>query len=258
MWKIRKSSLTQIGTCFTLILGIVLVVISAFYVSSFLAIFGVGLFFWGAFLLYLKPTKYVPLTLLNASTFSPTSNIERILAETNLTEKGRYLPPKYFKDLESSIVFIPKQHGQSMPTPEEVKEEKLFFSNRAAVLITPPGLALSKLFEKELGTTFNTTDLYFVQRALPKLLVEDMELAETADLQIQNDTVTLELSGSILFETCRETRKLPRTHAQVGCLISSAVACVLAKATGKIVTIQKDEQSSDGKTTRIEYHLEGE
>ena len=39
---------------------------SAFYASSILAFIGLGLTFWGALLLYITPTKYVKLELLNA------------------------------------------------------------------------------------------------------------------------------------------------------------------------------------------------
>lgn len=85
-----------------------------------------------------------------------------------------------------------------------------------------------------------------------------MQLTQSADLKMQNDTVTLELTGNVFREICQETRNLPRTHRQIGCLLSSAVACVLAKASGKVVTIQKDEQSDDGKTTRIEYLMEAQ
>jgi hypothetical protein len=258
MQKTRKNKLSQLAVFSALILGIALVAISAVYASSFIAILGVAIVFWSALLLYIKPVKHVPLALLNASVISSTSNIERILSEANLTEKGRYLPPRYLKNFESSIIFIPEQPEQSMPKLEEVTEEKLLSPNRTVVFLTPPGLALSQLFEKQLGTSFTKNDLKFVQQKFSELIVERMEIAKTASLQIQNGRVTIELTGNVLSEICQETRNMPRTHAQVGCLLSSAIACVLAKATGKAVTIQKDEQSSDGKTTRIEYQIIGE
>ena len=39
----------------------------------------------------------------------------------------------------------------------------------------------------------------------------------------------------------------------VGCPLCSALACALAKATGKPVTIENEEQ--DGKTTKIQYRI---
>jgi hypothetical protein len=258
MQKSRKKRLAQILTGCLVGLGVLLVVISIFYTSSFLAILGTSIIFWGAILVYITPTKHVPLALLNVATISPTTNIERILAEANLTEQGLYLPPRFIQDPESSIVFIPEHPGQPLPKLEDIEEEKLFPNRRNSVFITPPGLALSKLFEKEIKISFTKVDLNFVQQKLSKLLVKDMELVDTAELQIQNDIITIVLTGNVLNEICQETKKLTKTHKQVGCLLSSAIACVLAKASGKVITIYEDEQSPDGKTTRIKYKIIGE
>ena len=157
------------------------------------------------------------------------------------------------RDFESSIVFIPEQSGKP-----SLSEEKLLSQSRNALLITPPGLGLSKLFEKKLGISFTKNDLSFVQQKLPTLLVEDLKLAKNASLQIRNDTIIIELFDSVFKEICKEASNFPRAHKQVGCLFSSAVACVLAKSSGKMVTIQKDEQSSDGTISRIEYQIMGE
>jgi hypothetical protein len=229
-------------------------VTSAFYASSFLAILGVALTFWGAILLYITPTKHVPLDLLNAAAEANATNIERILTEYNLTQKGIYLPPKNLQNSESSLVFIPETLKTPLPTPKESNEKQLT-NEKTGAFVTPPGSALSRLFEEELGFSFTKTDLNQIQNKLPKLLVEDMELAENAEIQIQNNTVTLEITGSILDEICRQTDSQPKTHMQVGCLLSSAIACALAKATGKPVTIQKETRNQETKTTRIEYQI---
>lgn len=255
MVKSARLNVTKAATFFMLVLGVLLVVISAFYVSSFLEILGVAIVIWGLILLFITPSKHVPLTLLNAVAASANSNVERVLAQTNFAGKGRYLPPTYLRDFESSIIFIPENSKQCLPRPEEVVEEKMFAESENLMFLTPPGLALSKLFEKEVGTSFVKTDLAFVERKLPKVLVEDMELAEGAEVQVQGDKVSVELSNSVLSQICEETRSLPSTHSQVGCLLSSAVACVLAKASGKVVTIQSEELTDDG-VTRIEYLLE--
>jgi hydroxymethylpyrimidine/phosphomethylpyrimidine kinase len=74
-------------------------------------------------------------------------------------------------------------------------------------------------------------------------------------MQIQGKTVTLEITSSILDEICRQTDSQPRTHKQVGCLLSSAIACALAKASGKPVTIQNETRNQETKTTQIEYQI---
>jgi hypothetical protein len=237
-----------------LLLGIGIVAVSAFYASSFLAILGVAITFWGAILLYVTPSKHVPLKLLNTSAEAAAANIERLISEVNLSERGVYLPPKNLRNIESSLVFIPETLKTPLPTPEETNE-KLLANEKTGAFVTPPGSALSRLFEGELGFSFTKTDLKQIQNKLPKLLVEDLELAENAEIQIQGNIVTLEITGSILNEICEQTDSQPKTHKQVGCLLSSAIACALAKATGKPVTIQNETRNQETKTTRIEYEI---
>jgi hypothetical protein len=241
------------------IAGILFIAVSIFYASSFFAILGTALLSWGVLLIYVTPTKHVPLTLLEGMILSSSSNIERILINCNLYEKGKYLPPRYLKDIESSLVFVPAYSKQPLPKPEEVIEEKLLLEDRKLIFVTPPGFGLCKLFEKVIKVSFSKKDLDFVEKRLPRLLVEDMELAERVELKKQNDSITLKIKGNLFGEICNnEITKFPRTHNQVGCIVSSAIACVLAKASGQIVTIQNDSQCDDGKTSMIEFHLESE
>ena len=62
-----------------ILLGFILIAISAFYISSFLAILGTAIIFWGTILVYVTPSKYVPLTLVNASAEVVSANIERLI-----------------------------------------------------------------------------------------------------------------------------------------------------------------------------------
>jgi len=236
------------------ILGLVLVIISMFYVSSFLAILGVAFFFWGGILLYITPTKQVPIAMFYAEAEVTTSNIERIINESGMSLTGIYLPPRNLKNADSSLIFIPKKAKIALPSPEEITD-RLIVNQKDGVLIVPPGAALCRLFENELNMFFTKLDLKQLQVELPKLLVKDMGLAENAEIQIQGSTVILEISGGILVEICRQTDSQPRTHKQVGCLLSSTIACALAKATGKPIKIQNENRNQVTKTIRVEYQI---
>jgi hypothetical protein len=254
MARPKRTIFSQITVFTMFLLGIGIVAVSAFYASSFLAVLGMAIIFWGAILIYVTPSKQVPLTLLNVSAEAAVANIERLILELNLSEKGVYLPPKNLKNIEYSLVFIPETSRTSLPTSEEVTE-KLFTKGKTSVFVIPPGSALSRLFEEELGFPFTKTDLNQIRHKLPKLLVEDLELAENAEIHIQGNTVTMEITGSILDQICRQTDFQPKTHNQVGCLLSSAIACVLAKASGKPVTIQRETHNQETKTIQIEYQI---
>ena len=154
LFKQKRTTLNQTAAISIIILGLVLVIISMFYASSFLAILGVALFFWGAIFLYITPTKHVPWTLLNASAETAATNIERLISELNLTEKGVYLPPKNLKNIESSLIFIPETIKTPLPTPEETNE-KLLTNEKTGAFITPPGSSLSCLFSSFLHSFLN-------------------------------------------------------------------------------------------------------
>ena len=250
-----RKGINRIAVFAMLALGVGLTVTSGIYVSSFLAILGVAIIFWGTILLYITPTKHAPLTLLNASALSNTSNIERILSEHNVAQKGVYLPPQNLIPLESSLIFVPEKPNQPLPKRENTIDQKLTANNQKGIFITPPGFALSKIFEQELGISFTKTDLTYIREKLPKLLIETMELAENVEIQTQNNTIILQIVNNIFSGVCQETRKFPRTHETVGCLLPSAIACALAKATGKPIVIANEKQSQDNKTTVIEYQI---
>lgn len=237
-----------------LALGIALTVISAIFVSSFLAILGVTIVFFGVILLYVAPSKHIPLELMNNLTESYVNNTERILNEFNPACKGVYLPPKNLQNIESSLVFVPKTAEAKLPLKEDVNQ-KLLTEQKNGILITPSGFSLSQLYEKTIGTSFTKKDLKYVQSNLPRILIEDLELVETAAFQTQNDKVVLEITGSILDMICEQTRKQPLTHETLGCLFSSSIACVLAKASGQPVVIENEEKSKNDNTTRIEYQI---
>lgn len=251
--RARRFNSRRIVPYAMLLLGLVSLAGSAFYSSYVLAFVGLGLAFWGGLLLFLTPTKYVKLELLNAAASSSLSNTERILSSNETVGKGIYLPPKHLADYQSSLVFIPRKLNEPLPKPEETSQEKLHSKNPGGLLLTPPGLALSTLFEQKLGKSFAETNLNDVQKQLPRLF-EDLEITKSLNIRAEDNTVTVELANHIFKDLCNETARLPRTHETVGCPLSSSIACALAKATGKPVTIEKEMQGTDG-STRIQYRL---
>ena len=120
--------------------------------------------------------------------------------------------------------------------------------------MTPPRLALSKLMERELETSFTRTDLKYVQERLPKLLIEDMEIAENVEVETEEKgTLNVTISKHIFQTLINDTPELQKTYRTMGSPLSSAIACALAKATGKPITIEKEERNRE-KTT-IQYRI---
>jgi hypothetical protein len=259
MLKIGKSKSNQ-DLSLVLLIGVALITGSAFIVisalnnSSFMAILGISISLWSVLLLFFTPTKHVFLSLLKASASASGSNIERSLLEFDLTEKGVYLPPQNLQNFESSLVFVPKKLGVALPTSNQTTD-KLFTEKKTGLFFTPPGLALSLMFENEIGLSFRKITLPQMQSVI-KSLFNNLKFAEDVQVQIQDRTIILEISGSIFNTLCTETNiSQPRTHTQVGCIISSAFACAFAKSSDKPITIQKDTLNPDTKILTIEYYM---
>jgi len=121
--------------------------------------------------------------------------------------------------------------------------------------ITPPGLGLTNLFEKELKTDFLTTDITYLQNNLPKLFIEDLELAENFEINTENSIIHVKITDSVYKNICKETRKLSKISNSIGCPLCSSIAIALTRATGKPITIEKTEISNDGKTIEAHYQI---
>jgi hypothetical protein len=195
--------------------------------------------------------KHVPLSLFNASADSVSGNIERVLIQLNLNEKGVYLPPKLLKDVEASLVFVPALPTSVLPTPED-NNEKLLCEVKNGVFLTPPGLELCKLFEQALGVSFTKVDLPYLQSALPKLMIDELEVAEALELRSISNIITVDVTGTLFLDQCQKTAIHIRTRTTNRCLLS-AHSFSLAKAVGEPLVVLREMKNFDTKSLRIQY-----
>lgn len=254
MGKPKRNSSKRVGYVLFL-LGLLALFLSIVYASSILAFIGLGLIFWGALLTYLRQEKYVKAALLDSTAISSIENLNKIIKELKYKGKGIHLPSEYFKDPKSGLVYIPKRKkGAKMPRVRETSE-KVFSQNTQGMFMTPPGLHLANYFENELGKDFAKADLKYLQSSLPKLFVEDLEIAEDLEIEIEDNTFRVKIVNSVYRDLCSKARKFSSICGSVGCPLCSAIACALARATGKPVVIAEDNSSEDCKTVDIQYMM---
>jgi len=235
--------------------GILALAGSMIFVASILAFIGLGLTFWGFLFLLLKQETYVKSTLLDSTATRSLENLDRILRELEFEGKGVYLPPKYLKDFKSGIVYVSKKKGNKVPPLEEKLEEKTFSSNPNGLFIVPPGLDLTNLFEKEMGTDFIRTDLQELQDILPSLFVENLEIAQDLEFNMEDNLVNVKITDSVYKNFCKQAQKLSNICNSIGCPLCSSIACALTRATGKPVVIEKSEYSENDKTINVQYRV---
>jgi hypothetical protein len=258
-----------------LLLGAVSLAASIVYNSPILAFIGLGLVFWGAVLFYIRPEEYTRKTLLEAALSPALTTLNQMIQELGYEGDATYLPPRYFTNPETTKVYISRIKRASLPTPEQTQVYEDQPVGRAArgLLITPPGVQLSKLLEKSLGTSFIRTDLKNLQQKLPKLFIQDLEIAGDLEIEMQNDlnkkkgddqasvtekkntTIHARITKPIYGNIFQETEKSPRSSAAIGCPIRSAIAVALTKTTGKPVRIVEYKSSEDGKIMEASYEI---
>jgi hypothetical protein len=258
-----------------LIIGILALATSIIYTSLILAFIGLGLVFWGAVLTYIQTEEYVKKSLLDATIQPSLTMLNQLIEELDYEGTAIYLPPKYFQQPETVKIYIPKNKTTRIPLPEEIQkyEKQIFTQNPRGLLLTPPGAELTKLFEETLETSFTKLNIEQMQNSLQKLLVEDFEIAENLEIQTETgktfqetdnqttipqtkqDTICIKITNTIYKNICMEAKNLPHVCQTTGCSLCSAIACAIAKATGKPVIIENTQLSKEGKTIEGTYRI---
>jgi len=253
MWKQKRSSFAII-TCAFLLSGVVALVTSVIYSSTVLAFVGLSLLFWGALVLFVRPTRYVKAIVLD-SILSSLAPIEQMLTDLNYQGKAIYLPPRYFNSIKGGAMFVPFERKLVIPPEEVVAKGKVFLENPKGICLIPPGLGLANLYEEELGKNFVKVDLNYLRSNLPKLLVEDLEIAEDLEISVESDVICVRIEKPLYIDVPEYAQKVPKSFNIIDHPLSSSIACALARAIGKPIFIEKKGFSNDRKTLEVYYHI---
>jgi hypothetical protein len=265
---------SQVLITVILILGAIALSASVVSTSTILAFIGLGLIFWGALFLYIKPEEYIKKVLLEAALSPSLTTLDQMLQELGYKGDTTYLPPKYFANPETTKVYRSKHKHRSLPTPEQVQlyENQPVARTTRGILLTPPGIQLSKLLEKSFGTSFIRTDLENLLQNLPKLFIEDLEIAESLELQVENGmtqrkenepslaqmkstTVHAKITKPVHGTTFKEGEEPPQMTSSIDCPVCSAIAIAITKSTGKPVRIVDTRSSEDGSILEASYEI---
>jgi hypothetical protein len=245
----KKLQFSQLVGYLLLGIGFVTLTASVLFTSSILAFAGLGLALWGMLAFFIQPGKLVQSDLMNATSQSSLKTIENMMVGMGYSEKGVYLPAGDAK----AVVFVPSEPFSMLPE-SSVIEGKTFIKDPQGMVVVPPGLALANLIEKKLGFTLKNCGVEDVVRALPKVLVEDLEIVRDVEIEVTGDRISFKLIDSIYADFCKEMRDTSR-RCGLGCPMCSALACILTIASGKPVLFDEDELSEDKRTTYSTYEL---
>jgi len=263
--SVRHIPSGKIGITF-MVPGTLSLIFSILNDSQILGFIGLGLTFWGALFFFVRPIRYVKSSLLESTAISSYSTIDRIVRDLKYTGKSYYIPPypkevylpEHLKGLKDLIVFISRarRSGAGMPAIEEMAKSKFLLENPKGICVAPPGLGLLTQFEKELRKEMTKLELNELCESLPQLILENFQLAKEIEMKTEKNQVHLRIIDSIYKNLYSREKNLKSVHF-LGCPLVSAIACAIAKATGKIVTLHRDSISLDGQTIEVWYRFTG-
>ena len=251
----------RIGAVFA-ISGILSLAISVIYGSSILAFIGLGLVFWSVLFLLLRPVKYVEGVLLSSAAISEYLTIDRIIRDLKCEGQGYFIPPypkhtpipEHLKALKDQVVFIPAEKDFNMPSIEEIVERRFLLKKTKGILVSPPGIGLLEQAQKQSRLDFSKMDPGQICDVLSRYTTENFSLAKTMEIKRSEDEVALKMSDFLYLSFYRPEENIASV-SRLGCPIVSALACALAGATGRIVTIDKQVLAPDGLTLEVLYRL---
>ena len=140
---------------------------------------------------------------------------------------------------------------------EEIAKKQFLAKNPKGICITPPGFGLVSLFENELKRSFTELHKESFYDSLQTVIMNNLELASNFEIESENELIHVKITHSVYKDLYSKELLLKSVHT-IGCPLASAVACALAKITGKSVTINKSHVSPDLETVEVWYQtLEG-
>jgi hypothetical protein len=236
----------------SLAIGALVLVASVFYNWQALAFIGLSLVFLGAIFTLARPGKFVDSALLDSTANSVYSTLDRMINDLRYNGHGYYIPtypkdaylPDYFKNLKESVVFISDENLTGLPAVEELATGKFLSERDRGVFITSPGSGILNQIEHQLNIDFTTVPMAELCSLLPRCMTEFFNLAKEMDLEILNEsTVRLNVIG-VLYESLYASDNVLKSVSLLGCPVVSAVACALAKSSGKTVVIREQKFST--------------
>ena len=241
-----------------IVLGGLLTLLSIVLASSVVALLGLGFVFWGSLLTYVTPRRFVKASVFSATALSLMLALDRMLEKYKNGGKAVYLPPRYFRDVDTTFVLIGSFDTSMFPNPDQLRgnePEASFLPNRLdqGFLFTPPGAELLKTFEDALGTSFTKVGIHYVEEHVPRLLVDDLDLARRVEFDSEKDRVNVSIENPAYRDMYRA--EISDVIRLLGCPVASSIACALAKASGRPVFIEDYQGRDENNHVIVRYRL---
>jgi hypothetical protein len=207
---------------------------------------GLASLLMGAITLYMpEPFENLADRLASNSSIPALLNIENLLEDLSINEKGVYIPasglgvcPKVFVPLTSSIT-------NKRPPRDLNNSNKVFITldtktREGGLLFEAPGSNLLSELERALKLDMSNVDVNDLKEKLESGL-KLLEIAKSTRLELRDGrTITFQVELNALRDLeVRLSKLTPRVVDQIGTPVSSAIAAAISKSTGEYVAFRQ-------------------
>lgn len=203
---------------------------------------GVASVLIGIMVLYLPESNTVRDKLATDSSLPSLLNIEKLLEDLELDERGVYIPTSGLD--VSPKVFVPlvQTPATKRPPLRLTQSNRIFVTvgknpEDRGILLDAPGSQILAALEQAIHLDLTNTHLDSLRSDLDSGF-RALGIAKVTSLEYQDASVRIVMDLSALINLETKLRNLaPRLVSQVGTPIASAIAAAVSKATGRYVTV---------------------
>ena len=251
--RIKRKPEGQIAYLF-LIIGIIFLGFAIVHNHTILALTGIALTFWGALLLYVKPTNFIRKEIVDISIFGYVDNIQNLVDKFEFKGTPKYISPGTLKSLRKVFLYYPKSDSDTLPSDEALSDVRFFFTDPPAIKLVPSGHDLFMQLEKELRINFSSVDLEYIKTNLRKGIVDGLEIAKSFHLEYQESMVEVIINESIFDKVVKRLSTMV-PYPIIGDPLTSAIACIISSSTRHPTVIKSVEIDAEKKEIIATYEI---
>jgi hypothetical protein len=223
--------------------------------------FGLASFLVGILVLYLPERREsIAGRLATNSSLPSLLNIEKLLEDLDLDERGIYIPASGIGVCPRVFVPLAETQATRQPPVGLASSRRIFVTvgenpEDRGVLLDAPGSQILAAFEQSLRRDLAKAKLDDLSADLNSGL-KALGIARVTNFEHKDNTLMIQIELTSLIDLETKLRNLaPRLVAQVGTPATSAVAAAVSKATGKYVTLKSAILDPSNKKVSINLKL---
>lgn len=200
------------------------------------------LLFFGLILILRSVEPYMKTKVANMAVASSLITLKNTMDYLEVGGKAVYLPPSE----ESGVKMLVSTKNEGILSKNNSLSSK-------KPLLEPTGSGLLKLCEEEFSSLLSS-DLDYLFKSLPRVLVEGLGVAEKVEFRKENETIQVEIYASSFRFLCQEP-KINSICNNIGCPIESLIAEALSRCSRSIVHLENCVYEPKKLVTKVTYRL---